>query len=59
MIKVCQAAYKNKVAKVTLQIAEANVLEIKQDVRVTFTEKLGVIGEKLNFTSMQYVLEKQ
>ena len=46
MIKVCQAAYKNKMAKVTLQIAEANVLEIKQDVRVTFTEKLGVIGDQ-------------
>ena len=47
MIKICRSAYKNNVAKVTLQIAEANVLQIKQDIRVTFTDKLGVIGEKM------------
>ena len=46
MIKICRSAYKNNVAKVTLQIAEANVLQIKQDIRVTFTDKLGVIGER-------------
>ena len=46
MIKICQSAYKNNVAKLTLQIAEANVLQIKQDIRVTFTDKLGVIGKK-------------
>ena len=27
-------------------IAEANVLQIKQDIRVTFPDKLGVIGSK-------------
>ena len=48
MIKICQSAYKNNVAKVTLQVAEANVLQIKQDIRVTFTDKLGVIGEHLD-----------
>ena len=46
MIRICKSFYKTNVAKLTLQIAEANVLQIKQDIRVTFPDKLGVIGSK-------------
>ena len=44
MIRVCKSAYKNSVAKLVLQIAEPNILEIKYDIRVTFPDQLAVIG---------------
>ena len=58
MIRICKSFYKNNVAKLTLQIAEANVLQIKQDIRVTFPDKLGVIGSKkyLNFLKLYYAI---
>ena len=47
MVRICKAAYKNNVAKLTLQIAKAKILQIKKDLKMTFPEKLGVIGKKI------------
>ena len=41
---VCKHIYKNDMVKLTLQISESEALQIKRDIRVTFTDQLGVIG---------------
>ena len=43
--KVCKEVYRNNVVKLTLQIAAPEAMQIKKDVRVTFADQLGVIGE--------------
>ena len=46
--KICELAFKNDIAKLTLEIAEPKVLEIVKDIKVTFPDILGTIGEKMN-----------
>ena len=36
--------YKESIAKVTLEILDPKVLQIKKDVSATFTDRLGVVG---------------
>ena len=43
--KVCKLKYRNDVAKITLQIAVPESMQIKRDVRVTFADQIGVIGK--------------
>ena len=43
-LRVCKERYKYDVVKLTLQITEHNVLQIKKDIRVTFADKLAGIG---------------
>ena len=42
--KMCKTFYKESIAKVTLEILQPMVLQVKKDVRATFTERLGVAG---------------
>jgi hypothetical protein len=42
--QICTTTFKNEIAHLTLSIADPHVLEIVQDVRVTFPDKLGTIG---------------
>ena len=51
--KICELAFKNDIAKLTLEIAEPKVLEIVKDIKVTFPDILGTIGEEIN---LQFVL---
>ena len=44
--KMCKIFYKENMAKVTLEILEPMVMQVKKDVRTTFTERLGVAGRK-------------
>ena len=43
-VKVCRWAYSNNVAKLTVEIAEPDVMEIKRDIKANFSDQLGVIG---------------
>ena len=43
--KVCKQKYRNDVVKVTLQIAVPESMQIKRDLRVTFSDQIGVIGK--------------
>ena len=45
---VCKQIYKNDMVKLTLQISGSEALQIKRDIRVTFTDQLGVIGMRNN-----------
>ena len=45
---VCMQIYKNDMVKLTLQISESEALQMKRDIRVTFTDQLGVIGMRNN-----------
>ena len=49
--KICELAFENDIAKLTLEIAQPRVVEIKKDIKVTFPDMLGTIGEKINCTS--------
>ena len=44
--KTCKTVYRETIAKVTLEILDPMVLQIKKDVRTTFTDRLGVVGRK-------------
>ena len=44
---LCKQIYKNDIVKLTLQISESEALQLKRDLRVTFTDQLGVIGETI------------
>lgn len=50
--KICELAFENDIAKLTLEIAQPKVVEIVKDVRVTFPDILGTIGEKQHLTNM-------
>ena len=39
--------YRETFAKVTIEILDPMVLQIKKDMKTTFTERLGVVGKKL------------
>ena len=41
---MCKTVYKENIAKVTLEILDPKVLQIKKDVSATFTDRLGVVG---------------
>ena len=45
--KVCKKLYKNDVVKLTLQVSVPEAMQIKRDVKVTFADQLGVIGESM------------
>ena len=49
VISVCRSRMRNEVVKLTVQIAEPSVMRIEKDVSSTFTEQLGVIGNKKMF----------
>ena len=43
---VCKSRYKNDVVKLTLQIAQPTVVKIEKDVSASFTDIIGVVGER-------------
>ncbi len=43
-VKVCMERFSMDIAKLEIQIAEPDVMEIKKDVRVNFTGQIGAIG---------------
>ena len=43
--EVCKAMYRENIAKVTVEIMAPDVLQIKKDIKTTFTQQLGVIGK--------------
>ena len=45
--EMCKNVYKETIAKVTIEILDPMVLQIKKDVRTTFTDRLGVVGMKI------------
>ena len=42
---MCKIVYKENIAKVTLEILDPKVLQIKKDITATFTDRLGVVGK--------------
>ena len=47
--EMCKTVYKEMIAKVTIEILDPMVLQIKKDVSSTFTSRLGVVGVKYLF----------
>ncbi len=47
---VCRQIFANDVAKLTVQILDPNVMQIKKGVRMSFSDKLGVIGNLVEKT---------
>ena len=43
--EMCKTMYRESIAKVSLEILDPKVLQIKKDVRTTFTDQLGVVGK--------------
>ena len=44
---ICEMIFENDVARLILEIADENVLQVEKDVSVTFFEMLGTIGKSL------------
>ena len=44
-LAMCKHKYKYEVARLSVQILEPEVTQIKKDVRISFSDQLGVIGE--------------
>ncbi len=40
-----RSIYSNDIVKLTLEIADPNVLQVKKDIAMSFSGQLGVIGE--------------
>ncbi len=55
-MEVCKMRFRYEIAKVTVEIASPDVMEIVKDVRVTFADQLGAIGENLCVTSSISIL---
>ncbi len=47
-IRVCRQRYRNDVAKLTLQISDPNVMQIRKSIRHTFADQLAIIGTQLH-----------
>ena len=47
---ICKSLYSNEVVKLTIQIADPNVMEIQKDVSVTFPDMLGIVGKMVSET---------
>ena len=43
--EMCKTMYRESIAKVSLEILDPKVLQIKKDVRTTFSDQLGVVGK--------------
>ncbi len=43
-IDVCKYRFRNEIAKVTVEIASPDVMELMKDVRVNFSDQLAMIG---------------
>ncbi len=50
VVEMCESIYKHEVAKVSIEITDPAVLEIRKDIRVHFSDQLGVIGMALSYT---------
>ncbi len=46
--EVCRQRFKYDIARLSVQIAEPDVMEIKKDKRVNFSDQLGAIGNRIN-----------
>ncbi len=44
MFDLCKDRYRNDLAKVTVMISEPEVMEIKKNIKVSFSDQLGVVG---------------
>ncbi len=56
VVDVCKSIYANDMVRLRVQIADSNVLQIKKDVRVRFSDQLGMIGGTLGlFTGMSII----
>ena len=53
--EMCKTVYKETIAKVTIEILDPMVLQIKKDVSSTFTSRLGVVGMNL-LSSFMYAM---
>jgi hypothetical protein len=42
--QICTTTFKNDIAHLTLEIADPRVMEVVRDVRVTFPDMLGTVG---------------
>ena len=45
--KICMTMYKETIAKVTVEILEPMVMQIRKDKKTSFTEQIGVVGMKV------------
>jgi hypothetical protein len=54
---ICATTFKNDIAHMTLEIASPRVLEVVRDIKVTFPDKLGTIGNII-ILELSYVLRK-
>ncbi len=43
-LRVCRRRYRNDIARLTVQIADPDVMQIKRDVKMTFPDLVGVVG---------------
>ena len=43
--EMCKTMYRETIAKVTIEILDPMVMQIKKDTRTTFTERLAVVGK--------------
>ena len=48
--EMCKTVYRETFAKVTIEILDPMVLQIKKDTKTTFTERLGVVGMRTEAT---------
>jgi hypothetical protein len=46
--KICTSTFKNDIAHMTLEIADPRVLEVVEDIKITFPDMLGTIGKIMN-----------
>jgi hypothetical protein len=53
---ICATMFKNDIAHMTLEIASPRVLDIVRDIKVTFPDMLGTIGN-ISILESCYVLE--
>ncbi len=59
-LHVCRFRVRYEVAKLTVEFAEPTLVEIQKDVRVNFSDQLGVVGELSRLAvSFRHVLLQQ
>ncbi len=48
-LRVCREMFSKSIAKLTIEFADANVMEIRKDIKTTFSDMLSAIGSYFQF----------
>ena len=53
-LRVCKEMYKNEVIKLTLQISDPVAMQLNKNMKATFMDQIGTVGEFANGMTLEW-----